>query len=48
MAHLREQMPSHCLKGQEWTLLKLTDALRLLEEVHSKMAKLIGLQVIAG
>ena len=48
MSHHREQMLSYCLEEQEWTLLKLTDTLHSLEEVHFKMAELIRLHVNAG
>ena len=41
-------MLSYCLEGQECTLLKLTDTLHSLEEVHFKMAELIRLHVNAG
>ena len=48
MARHLEQMLSYCLEGQECTLLKLTDTLHSLEEVHFKMAELIRLHVNTG
>jgi len=35
-------MVSYCPEGLGWTLLESTDALRPLEEVHSRMAELIA------
>lgn len=40
--------PSFCLDGLGWTLLELTDALRPLEKVPSKIAELIRLHVNTG